>query len=73
MSPAGELDRAALGQLVFGDAAARKRLNAAAHAPVAVALLLQLLGYWLRHTRCVVSGMWCAWHWVGRRTQTISS
>lgn len=51
---AGELDRAALGQLVFSDTAARRRLNAATHTPVALALLLQLLRHWLWHTRCVV-------------------
>lgn len=55
--PNGDLDRVALGQLVFSDAVARRRLNAATHTPVAVALLLQLLLHWLRHTRCVVLDM----------------
>jgi hypothetical protein len=50
----GELDRVALGQLVFSDAAARRRLNAATHMPVAVGLMLQLLGYWLKHVPYVV-------------------
>lgn len=53
---AGELDRTALGLLVFGDPAARRRLNAATHTPVAVALLQQLACFWMRHTPCVVRG-----------------
>jgi hypothetical protein len=52
---AGEIDRAALAQLVFADAAARRRLNAATHAPVAAELLRQLMWYWLGFRRLVVS------------------
>lgn len=58
---AGELDRSALGLLVFNDTAARRRLNAATHAPVAIALLQQLAGYWLKHTPCVVSKAVLCW------------
>jgi dephospho-CoA kinase len=51
----GDIDRAKLGQLVFADAAARRRLNKATHAPVALELLRQLLGHWLRFRQVVVS------------------
>eukprot|EP00882_Tetradesmus_deserticola_P010993 GHRQ01011627.1.p1 GENE.GHRQ01011627.1~~GHRQ01011627.1.p1 ORF type:complete len:167 (+),score=46.77 GHRQ01011627.1:326-826(+) len=53
----GEVDRARLGQLVFADAAARRRLNMATHAPVAWQLLRQLVGHWLRFRRLVVVDM----------------
>lgn len=41
--PAGEVDREALGKLVFSDAAARRKLNAATHLPIALSLIWQLL------------------------------
>lgn len=44
----GEIDREALGRLVFSDVNARRRLNAAAHAPIAVELVRRLLWAWLR-------------------------
>ncbi|KAF6255164.1 dephospho-CoA kinase [Scenedesmus sp. NREL 46B-D3] len=53
----GEIDRARLGQLVFADAAARRRLNKATHAPVALELMRQLAGHWLRLRRLVVIDM----------------
>jgi hypothetical protein len=40
---------------VFADAAARRRLNAATHAPVAAELLRQLFKHWLCFQRLVVS------------------
>jgi dephospho-CoA kinase len=51
---------------VFSDAAARRRLNAATHLPIAVALAARLLSAWLRCVPVVVvdvpllfeSGMW---------------
>lgn len=53
--PAGQLDREALGQLVFSDGAARARLNAATHLPIYVELLRQLLWHWLTLRWVVVS------------------
>lgn len=53
--PPGEVDREALGRLVFSNAAARRRLNAATHLPVAVELLKQLLLSWLSLQLVVVS------------------
>uniref|UniRef100_A0A383VGM4 Dephospho-CoA kinase n=1 Tax=Tetradesmus obliquus TaxID=3088 RepID=A0A383VGM4_TETOB len=57
LTETGDIDRARLGQLVFADAAARRRLNKATHAPVAVELLRQLLGHWLCFRRLVVIDM----------------
>jgi hypothetical protein len=50
---AGEIDRDALMQRVFNDAAARRRLNAATHLPIGVEILRQLAWHWLHH-RCLV-------------------
>lgn len=44
---AGQIDREALGRLVFSDKAARGRLNAATHLPIYADLLRQLLWHWL--------------------------
>ncbi|KAL4431032.1 hypothetical protein ABPG75_006288 [Micractinium tetrahymenae] len=44
----GALDREALASLVFSDAAARRRLNAATHPAVGLALAQRLLLAWLR-------------------------
>ena len=52
--PSGELDRVALGEAVFGDAAARRRLNAATHPAVTAELVRQLLLHWLKCTLVVV-------------------
>ena len=43
----GTLDREKLGSLVFSDAAARKRLNAATHLPILVCMLTQIVRMWL--------------------------
>lgn len=51
---AGDIDRVALGQLVFSDVQARRSLNKATHLPVAVELLRQLLLCWLSCRRLVV-------------------
>jgi hypothetical protein len=53
----GDIDRAVLGRLVFRDAAARRRLNAATHLPIALALAQQLLSACLRHCPAVVLDM----------------
>ena len=47
MLVSGEIDRDALGDAVFSDPAARKRLNAATHLTVAMALVRSLLAAWL--------------------------
>jgi dephospho-CoA kinase len=65
---AGEIDREALGRLVFSDRAARSRLNAATHLPIYAELLRQLLWLWLTFKPVVVrggherprGGSWCA-------------
>ena len=49
---AGEVDREALGKLVFGDRQARKQLNKATHLPIFRELVWQVL----RH--------WCSCHWI---------
>ena len=49
-----EIDRDALGQLVFSDAAARRRLNAATHLPIAVELICQVAVAWLTFRLVVV-------------------
>jgi hypothetical protein len=52
---AGDINRQALGDLVFSDAAARRRLNAATHLPVAAGILRQLAWAWLCCRLVVVS------------------
>jgi dephospho-CoA kinase len=47
LSPDGRLDREKVGELVFADEGARRKLNAATHAPVALALAWRLLRAWL--------------------------
>ena len=59
----GEIDRDALGDTVFSDPAARTRLNAATHLPVAIELFRQLLAAWLAFTPVVVRSMWCSHTW----------
>lgn len=53
----GEIDRDALARLAFADPAARRRLNAATHPPVALALALALLKHWLLLRPLVVVDM----------------
>ena len=55
----GEIDRDALGDAVFSDPAARRRLNAATHLPVAVALIRRILVAWLTLKPIVVRGTPC--------------
>ncbi|GLC64510.1 hypothetical protein PLESTF_000173800 [Pleodorina starrii] len=57
LGPDGELDRERLGALVFADPAARRRLNAATHLPVALALARRLLLSWLACKLLVVVDM----------------
>jgi dephospho-CoA kinase len=52
---AGEVDREALGELVFYNPAERRRLNAATHLPVLVAIFQELLKHWFTCTPVVVS------------------
>ena len=51
---AGELDRPALGTLIFKDASLRKKLNKATHLPVFVEMFWQLFKHWLRCQSIVV-------------------
>jgi dephospho-CoA kinase len=51
----GDIDREALGKLVFSDANARRRLNRATHPAVTVELAKQLLCHFLRLQWMVVS------------------
>jgi dephospho-CoA kinase len=51
----GELDRERLAGVVFGDAAARRRLNAATHLPVLLQIVRQVLAHWARCRPVVVS------------------
>lgn len=44
---AGELDREALASIVFAEPASRRRLNAATHLPVLLAVLRQAAAHWL--------------------------
>lgn len=44
----GELDRAKVAELVFSDAAARRRLNSATHLPVLLQIVHQALVHWAR-------------------------
>lgn len=60
------MDRQALAQLVFGDAAARRRLNAATHLPVAAELLRLLLWHWLSLEWLVVGRPPCVGRAGGR-------
>ncbi|PNW77430.1 hypothetical protein CHLRE_10g436150v5 [Chlamydomonas reinhardtii] len=53
----GDIDRERLGGLVFNDAAARRRLNAATHLPVALSLARALLLSWLSCKWVVVVDM----------------
>jgi len=55
--PASPIDRAALGALAFSDPAARRRLNAATHLPISMALLVALLAAWARCRTVVVVDM----------------
>lgn len=50
----GEVDREAVGKLVFSDAAARRKLNAATHLPIALSLAWRILLHWLLLTPVVV-------------------
>ena len=43
----GEIDRDALGRIVFEDPTARRRLNAATHLPIAVKLASRVAWAWL--------------------------
>lgn len=52
-----EIDRDALARLAFSDPTARRRLNAATHPPVALALALALLRHWLLLRPLVVVDM----------------
>ena len=53
----GEIDRDALGAAVFADPAARRRLNAATHLPLACALLSKVLAAWLSFSSVVIVDM----------------
>lgn len=53
----GELDRPALGKIIFSDASARKKLNTATHLPVFVEMFRQLAVYWLRGRQLVFVDM----------------
>ncbi|KAI8473017.1 MAG: dephospho-CoA kinase-domain-containing protein [Monoraphidium minutum] len=57
LQPDGELDRDALGRAAFGDASARRRLNASTHLPVALELLRRLAAAWLALRTVVVIDM----------------
>ncbi|GBF94146.1 hypothetical protein Rsub_07133 [Raphidocelis subcapitata] len=57
LRPDGELDREALAALVFSDAAARRRLQAATHPAVALELLRQVAAAWLSFRLVVVIDM----------------
>ncbi|KAG2448764.1 hypothetical protein HYH02_006118 [Chlamydomonas schloesseri] len=57
LTPDGEIDRERLGAVVFSDAAARRRLNAATHLPVALSLARALLVHWLSFKWLVVVDM----------------
>lgn len=47
LDASGRLDRERVGELVFADAAARRKLNAATHLPVSLALAWRLFTSWL--------------------------
>lgn len=51
---AGGIDREKLGELVFTDNKARKKLNAATHLPVALDLAKQLIIQWFSFTNIIV-------------------
>lgn len=50
----GEIDRDALGKIVFNDVDARRKLNKATHLPVFVEMFRQLFCSWLSCERVVV-------------------
>ncbi|KAL0018856.1 hypothetical protein WJX79_010063 [Trebouxia sp. C0005] len=52
----GDINRDKLGDMVFKDRDARRRLNSATHLPVAVELARQLAVEWLSLTSVAVSG-----------------
>lgn len=54
MHISGELDRERLGELVFNDAKARRKLNKATHPAVTLEIAKQLLRHLLRGHRLVV-------------------
>ena len=56
----GEIDRDALGDTVFSNPAARRRLNAATHLPVAIALVGKIIAAWLTCTPTVVRDSQCS-------------
>ena len=51
----GKINRGKLGDLVFEDHAARKKLTAATHLPIALELFRQLAVEWLSLTNLIVS------------------
>ena len=53
--PAGEIDRDKLGEMVFNERLARRKLNSATHIPVALELVRQLAVQWLSLTCVAVS------------------
>ena len=55
-SIAGDINRDKLGDMVFQDRDARRRLNSATHLPVALELVRQLAVEWLSLTSVAVSG-----------------
>ena len=57
LQPDGEIDRQALGKLVFEDAEARRRLNRATHPAVTCELAKQLLFCFVRLKSLVVSAL----------------
>lgn len=46
--PNGEIDRDKVGEMVFSDKAARRKLNAATHLPVAIELARRIVLQWLK-------------------------
>lgn len=56
-NPASPIDRAALGALAFSDVAARRKLNAATHLPITLALLGRLLAAWASCRTVVIVDM----------------
>jgi len=55
--PSGELDRDALGKIIFQDVNARRKMNRATHIPVLFGILRQLLFSWVCMKRVVVLDM----------------
>lgn len=54
--PPGCVDRVALGELVFRDAEARKRLNRATHVPILFALIGRIAKQWVLFQSVLVRG-----------------